>query len=203
MLHIKGLLLFMLVTSLMAENRAYFVYHCDHNYSYVAEVSEKEAWLFLPCKTVQTLAKQEGENKYYVAKGVSYKLKGFKSELTVDQKYYNCLNDGIEARFEKAKFDGVLFRAIGNEPGWILEFLSDKEVLLITNLGQNRTTFTVEERYEAKNSTEYRLKSKHNSLYIRIENSLCFDTMVDRSYESRVYLNFDGHELRGCGKALY
>ena len=112
-------------------------------------------------------------------------------------------NDGIAARFEKAKFEGVSFRAIGNEPGWTLEFLSDKEVLLITNLGQDKTLFTVEEHYEAKNSTEYKLRSKHNSLYVRIEKRLCFDTMVEGSYESTVYLNFDGHELRGCGKALY
>jgi len=201
---LRNIYLFLFLTaSLLAGDKEYFVYTCDHNYSYVAEVSEKEAWLFLPSKTVQTVAKGEGENKHYIAKGVRYKLKGFKAELTVVQKHYHCQNDGIAARFEKAKFEGVSFRAIGNEPSWTLEFLSDKEVLLITNLGQDKTNFVVQEHYEANNSTEYKLRSKYNSLYVRIENRVCFDTMVERSYESTVYLNFDGHELRGCGKALY
>ena len=112
-------------------------------------------------------------------------------------------NDGIAATFERAKLNGVTFRAIGNEPGWILDIISEEEVMLHTNLGQDKTMFKVVTTYKEKNVTEYKMKSENNTLFVRIENRVCKDTMVDRSYASTVYMNFDGHELRGCGKALY
>ena len=115
----------------------------------------------------------------------------------------NSENDGIAATFERAKHNGVAFRAIGNEPGWILEITSDKEVLFLTNLGQDRTHFEVIEKFSDYNSTEYEMRSQYNVLYIRIENRRCQDTMVDRVYESTVYINFDGVNMTGCGKALF
>ena len=112
-------------------------------------------------------------------------------------------NDGITATFEKAKLDGVAFRAIGNEPSWILEIISDYKVVLITNHGENRTVFKVIEKYSDAVSMEYKLFSKHNTMYVRIENRVCQDTMVKRTYRSTVYINFDGVNLQGCGKSLY
>ncbi len=112
-------------------------------------------------------------------------------------------NDGIAATFERAKLNGVAFRAIGNEPGWILEISSDKEVLFLTNLGQDKTYFEVIDKFSEHDSTEYKMRSKQNFLLVRIEKRRCQDTMVDRVYESTVYINFDGVYMKGCGKALF
>ena len=112
-------------------------------------------------------------------------------------------NDGITAAFERARSEGVLFRAIGNEPGWILEISSDKEVLFLTNLGQDKTHFEVIDKFSEYDSTEYKMRSKQNFLLVRIEKRRCQDTMVDRVYESTVYINFDGVYMKGCGKALF
>ena len=152
---------------------------------------------------VEARGYQYSKSKAYAQGNVLYKPEGEHAELTVGKKHYQCKNDGIAAKFEKAKFEGVSFRALGNEPYWTLEFISDKEAVLTTNLGQNKTHFGVKERFEGKNFTDYKMLSKHNTLFVRIENRRCFDTMVDRSYESTVYLNFDTHELRGCGMALF
>ncbi len=111
----------------------------------------------------------------------------------------NSENNGIAAVFERARAEGVLFRAIGNEPGWILEISSDKEVLFLTNLGQDRTHFEVIEKFSEYGATEYKMRSKHNFLLVRIEKRRCRDTMVDRVYESTVYINFDGVYMKGCG----
>ncbi len=104
---------------------------------------------------------------------------------------------------EKHTLQGATFRAIGNEPSWVLELFSDTKVLLHTNLGQNTIEFRVEEKHSNITSREYKMHSPHNTLFLRIEERRCFDSMSQNSYESTVYLNFDGHELRGCGKALY
>ena len=42
--------------------------------------------------------------------------------------------------WQKAKLRGVSFRAIGQEPGWLLEITNGKEILLVTDYGQNRVS---------------------------------------------------------------
>jgi len=197
------LLLISLSLSANEEKSAVFVYNCNNNYNFVAELKNNEAWLFLPSKTVQVNKVESSSDVVYSSKKISYMHKGSKSTLTVDKKVYNCSNDAIAATFEKAKLSGVAFRAIGNEPGWILEMTLDKEVVLLTSLGTVRTNFTVVEKFSDGYSMEYKMKSTHNTLFVRIEKRACKDTMVDRTYESMVYINFDGVNMQGCGKALY
>lgn len=96
-----------------------------------------------------------------------------------------------------------VFRAVGNEPGWVLEIYSDNKVHFLTAMGQDITRFKIIEYYSNITSTEYKMTSEHNTLFVRIEKRKCQDTMVQRSYDSTVYINFDGSELRGCGKALH
>lgn len=115
--------------------------------------------------------------------------------------YAESNENGIEAKFEKAKQNGVTFRAVGNEPGWILE-ISSNDVLFLTNLGQDRTHFNVVKTFSEYNTREYEMHSKNNTLHVRIEKRRCQDTMVDRVYASTVYINFDGVNMTGCGKAL-
>ncbi len=105
--------------------------------------------------------------------------------------------------FAEVKEKGVVFRAVGNEPGWVLEITSDKKVLFLTNDGEDKTYFEVTEKFSDHSSTEYKMRSENNLLYIRIENRRCQNTMVDRVYESTVYINFDGVNMKGCGKALF
>ncbi len=141
--------------------------------------------------------------KLFVLLGITFSLFSAEADLSVTQNRYHCKNDGIAATFECAKFEGVSFRAIGNEPGWILNIMPDNKVAFITNHGKVKTYFKVEKQFSEKNATEFILRSKNNLLYLRIENRVCRDSMTDRSYESSVYLNFDGHELRGCGQSLF
>ena len=180
-----------------------FVYNCTNNYHFVAELKKDEAWLFLPLKTLKVDKVESNSETIYTSDNTVFSYNGHKATLRVDKEHYSCQNDGITATFEKAKLDGVAFRGIGNEPGWVLEITSDKEVVLITNLGENTTTFEVTEKYLGTHATEYKMKSIHNTLFVRIENRECKDTMVDKTYESTVYINFDGINMQGCGKSLY
>jgi len=198
-------LLLILALSLCANEQKseVFVYDCSDNYHFVAEVTNKSAWLFLPSETLQA-KKVEGSNPIVYTKGaISYSLQGYKASIVLKNRNFTCQNDGIAATFEKAKLSGVAFRAIGNEPGWILEVTSDTEVVLITNLGESTTAFEVVEKFSDGYSMEYKMKSTHNTLFVRIESRVCKDTMVDREYESTVYINFDGVNMQGCGKPLY
>ncbi|MGB6018081.1 MAG: MliC family protein [Sulfurimonadaceae bacterium] len=180
-----------------------FVYNCSDDYNFVVKVEQEEAWLFLPSKTVKAAQQISASGEKYSVGDVLLWSKGYEAVLNVGTKEYRCKNDGISAIWERAKLSGVAFRAIGNEPGWILEITSDKKVMFLTNLGQDKTYFEIIEKFSDHNSTEYEMRSQNNVLHVRIENRPCQDTMVDRVYESTVYIAFDGVNLRGCGRALY
>ncbi len=103
----------------------------------------------------------------------------------------------------EVKENGLLFQAVGNEPGWVLEIISDKKVLFLTNGGESKTHFEITEKFSDYGSTEYKMRSENNVLHLRIENRRCKDTVVERVYESTVYINFDGVNMKGCGKTLF
>jgi uncharacterized membrane protein len=201
----KILLLIFMSTYLFADvkENSVFVYNCSDNYSFVVKIEKEEAWLFLLSKTVKAKKQKSASGEKYNVDNIVYWSKGYEATLDDGKKKYRCKNDGIAATFERAKLNGVAFRAIGNEPGWILEITSDKEVLFLTNLGQDKTYFEVIDKFSDSTSTEYEMRSENNVLHIRIENRCCQDTMVDRVYESTVYINFDGVNMKGCGKALF
>ncbi len=202
---IRFLFTLVISLSLSAEIKVnnFFVYNCTDNYNFVVEVQKDAAWLFLPTGTVKALQKKSASGTKYSVENIVLWSKGYEAVLDDGKQKYNCKNDGIEATFERAKHSGVAFRAIGNEPGWILEFTSDKKILFLTNLGKDKTDFTVVKKSSDYNSTEYELHSKYNVMHVRIENRRCRDTMVDRVYESTVYINFDGVNMKGCGKSLF
>ncbi|MEE8588764.1 MAG: MliC family protein [Sulfurimonadaceae bacterium] len=202
---VKLFIVFAMSLSLFAEikENSVFVYNCSDGYNFVVKVEQEEAWLFLPSKTVKAKKQKSASGIKYNAGNVVYWGKGYEAILEVGKKTYRCKNDGIAATWERAKLNGVAFRAIGNEPGWILEITSDKEVSFLTNLGQDKTHFEIIEKFSDYNSTEYEMRSHNNLLHMRIENRPCQDTMVDRVYESTVYINFDGVNMKGCGKALF
>jgi len=43
--------------------------------------------------------------------------------------------------WHKAKLRGVSFRAIGQEPGWLLEITTGTEILLVIDYGETRTAY--------------------------------------------------------------
>lgn len=180
-----------------------FVYNCSEDLHFVVKVEKETAWLFLPSKTVKAVKQKSASGAKYSVGSIVYWNKGHEATLERDKQKYRCANDGIAATFERAKFSGVVFRAIGNEPGWILEITSDKEVSLLTNLGETKTHFEVVEKYSNYGSTEYEMRSNSNVMHVRIEKRRCQDTMADRVYESMVYINFDGINMKGCGKSLF
>ena len=198
------LILFLSLTlSAKVLNSNIFVYHCENDYDFVAEINKNEAWLFLPSKTVKAKQVSSVEGSKYRVNEILYWYKRDEARLKIGTKKFHCKNDSVAAAFEKAKFEGVAFRAIGNQPDWILEITADEKVVLITNHGESKIAFKVLEKFSDNVSTEYKLVSTYNTMYIRIENRVCNDTMVDRIYDSTVYINFDGVNMQGCGKSLF
>ena len=104
--------------------------------------------------------------------------------------------------WHEAKLRGVAFRAIGQEPGWLLEIKNGQEILIVTNYGQSRTAYPWVEPQEDKAArrTVFQVDADTNVL---IEGKPCSDSMSGESFQTTVMLTTGGQTLKGCGRALF
>jgi putative lipoprotein len=101
-----------------------------------------------------------------------------------------------------AKLRGVAFRAIGQEPGWMLEITIGEEILVVTNYGEAKESYAYVEPQEDKaaSKTVFQLDVDTRIL---IEGKLCADSMSGESFEVTVTLTIGAKTLKGCGRALF
>jgi putative lipoprotein len=104
--------------------------------------------------------------------------------------------------WHKAKLRGVAFRAIGQEPGWLLEITNGKEILIVTNYGQDKKFHAYVEPQEDKDArkTVFQVDADTSVL---IEGRPCTDTMSGESFEVTVTVKTGLQTLKGCGRALF
>jgi uncharacterized membrane protein len=101
-----------------------------------------------------------------------------------------------------AKLRGVAFRAIGQEPGWLLEITNGEEILVVTDYGQNRNAFSYVEPREDKaaRKTVFQIDADTSVL---IEGKPCTDSMSGESFAVTVTVTLGDRTLLGCGRALF
>ena len=101
-----------------------------------------------------------------------------------------------------AKLRGVAFRAIGQEPGWLLEVTNGEEILIVTDYGKERKSLPYIEPREDKaaRKTVFQIDADTNVL---IEGKPCTDSMSGESFEVTVTVTLGDGSLKGCGRALF
>ena len=104
--------------------------------------------------------------------------------------------------WHKAKLRGVAFRAIGQEPGWLLEIKNGEEILIVTDYGQNRVAYPYVEPQEDKaaRKTVFQVDADTSVL---IEGKPCSDTMSGEKFQTTVTVKTGMQTLKGCGRALF
>ena len=105
--------------------------------------------------------------------------------------------------WHQAKLRGVAFRAIGQEPGWLLEITTGEEILLVTNYGEDRAAYPYVEPvvFHGERRTEYRLPEYDTIIEIRSEP--CADSMSGEQFAASVTVSRADAKLAGCGQALF
>ena len=101
-----------------------------------------------------------------------------------------------------ARLRGVAFRAIGQEPGWLLEIINGEGILLVTDYGKNRKSLPYVQPQEDKaaRKTVFLLDDSSSVL---IEGKPCTDSMSGESFEVTVTVTQGEKTLQGCGRALF
>jgi putative lipoprotein len=109
--------------------------------------------------------------------------------------------EGSDAPWTDAKRRGATFRALGQEPSWVLE-IHPERLALLTNLGASRTELAYAAPTVDGNRTTYRASGDGREIVAIIERADCIDSMSGQPFEARAVVTFDGSTLRGCGRFL-
>jgi uncharacterized membrane protein len=102
-----------------------------------------------------------------------------------------------------AKLRGVSFRAIGQEPAWLLEITDGEQILLVTGYGQKSTAYPYVEPKVNQQQRRTVFSVKDQKLEVIIEGKGCSDIMSGERFDVSVFITLHGKQFRGCGRALY
>jgi hypothetical protein len=119
---------------------------------------------------------------------------------------------GITADRALAPWNGIFFevaresdfRAVGQEPGWLLEIRDGKEIHLIADYGADTVVTPVPpgQTDSATGARTYHAVTEAHDLLVLIQPTACADAMSGESYETTVTITLDGRGYQGCGGPL-
>lgn len=105
--------------------------------------------------------------------------------------------------WEDARAQGVDFRAVGQEPGWLLDIYTRGLVKFAWDYGDNYAEFAVAEpTYPQEGATRYEAHSDGRALSVTIRRAPCNDAMSGQPYPASVDVVIDGRTLHGCGRSV-
>ena len=187
-------------------NAQTFVFECGDDFSFTARVEEQNAWLFLRRDTLQLAEVAAASGMKFADKEHTFWMKGEEAMLiTPGRTHKDCKNNHRKAIWEHAKLNGVDFRAVGNEPGWVLEISNQADILFITNYGQSRHAFASTNVSSATQglTTMYEARNDQERIEIKLTATRCGDTMSDEKFPVTVNVLLNQKEFNGCGRALH
>ena len=133
----------------------------------------------------------------------------------IDAGTHTLANELEKTVWQKAILRGVNFRAVGQEPGWLLEIVEGDAILLVTNYGQTKTTYVYVDPVTTKQTRRTfnlsNMKSQpsnlpdlslQNKVTVLRETKVCSDNMSGEEFEFTTIIQLFDITLKGCGRAL-
>jgi membrane-bound inhibitor of C-type lysozyme len=182
-----------------------FVYQSPDGYRFVARVEGERVWLFLPERTLWLPHVRAASGAKYNDGQTTFWSHGQQALLEYDGRVRtDCANQPAQAVWEHAKLNGMDFRAVGQEPAWVLEIWPDR-IVLVADYGQTRFDFPKPEPQSQRDPprTIYAATQNGHILQVILEPRETHDTMSGERYETTVTVRIDGRELRGGGRPLH
>lgn len=105
--------------------------------------------------------------------------------------------------WENARAAGVDFRAVGQEPGWIVDIYTQDRIVALLDYGETLVEFPrTEPSYPTEGATRFTAETDGHTLTITYRRFPCEDVMSGEPYPSTVEVVFDGRTLTGCGRSV-
>lgn len=178
------------------------VYYCPSSQKRITLRFEKNRlWLFSPegtysfdshCDPLEGMTCRNKEGIVLRFDRETASLKTPKIQLS------DCRWDPKASVWEAAKLDGVDFRAIGEEPPWILE-IRGARVDFYFGYEKRRYRFP-HTRIETENNRTVMESKEFKAV---LTPGPCRDSMSGKTFETAVWIEWGGRRLHGCGRALH
>jgi uncharacterized membrane protein len=105
--------------------------------------------------------------------------------------------------WDGARAAGVDFRAVGQEPGWIMDIYTRGVLKIVWAYGENYAAFAVTQPANApEGATRWEGSSDGRDIAVTIRRAPCQDAMSGEPYPSTVEVVIDQETLRGCGRSV-
>jgi uncharacterized membrane protein len=180
-------------------------YDCADGFSFTAELTGHRGRLHYSSRSVEIERVRAASGAKYKGPGIVYWSKGRTALLKVAGRTHQaCRLNHRRSIWQDARLRGVDFRAVGQEPGWLLEISRRDQIFLLADYGDTTVEFPyVPPAIETGEAdARYALKNDSHQLLISLWHKPCRDAMSGEPYPVTVMLELDGRVLRGCGRAL-
>lgn len=178
-------------------------YHCTEPESLVVRYTQDqaslwidEAWLVLP-RLISASGERysDGETVFW-GKG---KEAWFVHPGLADQ---TCTFAEVPSQWAEAEGRGVAVRAIGQEPGWLLEIHVGGGADFSYDYGTGHVGFDQTVSSSQTDALIYKARTSGHSLVARITPGPCLDSMSGEYMTHHVEVTFDNKPYKGCGRIL-
>jgi uncharacterized membrane protein len=118
---------------------------------------------------------------------------------TVQDTYF----ENSEVVWLEARDRGVEFRAVGQEPGWVVE-IGSEQLTVLANYASDTLVADVPVPVVDSTTwtTSYRVRADSVDVRVDIRDDPCADTMSGERFTATVTLVLNGTVLHGCGRSL-
>ena len=182
---------------------ATLTHRCADGYRFHVLVRSEEARLMLPEGTVVAAAVPAASGARYEGPAVVYWSKGEEAMLEVgDAAHRGCRITDRSSSWARAALEGVAFRAVGQEPGWVADLYGDGRIRVEADYGERRLAFPASTIAPEDGAVVVRADHEGHSLAMRILQSSCTDAMSGFRFPAMVEVELDGEGLNGCGRPL-
>ncbi|MEL1264658.1 YbaY family lipoprotein [Pseudoxanthomonas putridarboris] len=140
--------------------------------------------------------------RYADAQGNEFWNKGREATLTLAGKpQLDCSHVEEGSPWEQAKARGIAFRAVGNEPGWLVEVGKGEAPALDAELDYGERKLRVE-RVQATAGGFSGTTADSVAVKLLTRREACNDGMSDATYPASAILTVDDKTYQGCGRFL-
>jgi heat shock protein HslJ len=123
--------------------------------------------------------------------------------LTADNAAQLLFRRQEAASLQDARTRGIDFRAIGQEPGWVVELTEGGEITAVLDYGGTSLALPAPSAETAEDGTVvYDASTDADHLIMRVKRKVCVDSMSGESHSSTVELMVNDKPYQGCGDWL-
>ena len=185
--------------------RAY-VWRCDDGRTYKIRNlwRERAVAIDLHDGTHKLAQERSASGARYADSSVTFFTKGGEATLdTPGASKVQCHEQRAQSLAEDARMRGVLYRGLGNEPGWTLEIGPGSTLVWVTGYGQERHEIAnALATGDVQSGLVYAGMDATGEINVTVRSSPCQDDMSGDGFDLQVTVRSGGRDYRGCGSRL-